>query len=61
MKTFWKKYNEIWEKVTNTIQKEINGKPVHNKKYLKTKLKSYMRKISTKNALCVFIYISNND
>ena len=41
------KYTEIWEKVTNSIRKEFDSKPVHNEKYLKTKIKSYNGKIST--------------
>ena len=35
---FWyeiKKYNEIWEKVSNIIRKEVNSELVYNKKYLK--------------------------
>ena len=31
---------EVWEKVSNSIKKEINIEPVYNKKYLKTKMKS---------------------
>ena len=42
-----KKYNEIWEKVKNSIKKEFTSKPVYNKKYLKTKIKSYNGKINT--------------
>ena len=41
------KYNEIWEKVTNSIKKEFNSEPVYNKKYLKTRIKSYKGKINT--------------
>ena len=33
------KYNEVWEKVRNTIKKEFNSKLVYNKKYLKTEKK----------------------
>ena len=32
------KYNNIWEKISNTKQKEFYGKPVSNKQYLKTKV-----------------------
>ena len=32
---FLEKYNEIWEKVSNVIEKKLNSEPVHNKKYLK--------------------------
>ena len=34
------KYNDIWEKVRNVINKEFDSKPVYNEKYLKTKVKS---------------------
>ena len=34
------KYNEIWEKVKNSIRKEFDSKPVYNEKYLKAKIKS---------------------
>ena len=42
-----KKYNEIWEKVTNIIYKEFDGNPAYNEKYVKTKIKSYNGKINT--------------
>ena len=29
------KYNEVWEKVKNSIKKEFDSKPVCNEKYLK--------------------------
>ena len=28
-------YNEIWEKVSNIIKKELDSKPVYSEKYLK--------------------------
>ena len=34
------KYNEIWEKVKNSIKKEFDSEPVYNEKYLKAKIKS---------------------
>ena len=34
---FFKKYNDIWNKVSNSIDKKTDSKPVYNKKYLKTK------------------------
>ena len=37
----YKKYYEIWEKARTSIKKEFSSKPVYNKKYLKTKRKSY--------------------
>ena len=42
-----KKFNEIWEKVKNSIKKEFGSGPVYNEKYLKTKIKSYNGKINT--------------
>ena len=41
------KYNEIWEKVKNTIKKNLIVKLVYNKKYLKAKMKCYNGKINT--------------
>ena len=35
----FKKYNEIWEKVSNNIKKRFDKKPVYNEKQLKTKIK----------------------
>ena len=42
-----KKYKDIWNKVSNSIPKELNGEPIYNKKILKTKIRSYGDK--TKN------------
>ena len=41
------KYNEMWEKVKNSIKKEFDTEPVYNEQYLKTKIKSYKVKINT--------------
>ena len=38
------KYNEIWEKVKNSIKKEFDSELVYNVKYMKTKIKSIMVK-----------------
>ena len=38
------KFNEIWEKLSNSIKNEFNSEPVYNKKNLITKIKSYKRK-----------------
>ena len=35
------KYNKIWDKVSNSIQKDFDCKPADNEKYLETKTKSY--------------------
>ena len=32
-----KKYNKMWNKVSNSIKKEFDSEPVYNKKYLKSK------------------------
>ena len=42
-----KKYNNIWKKVKNTIDKEFGSDPVYNEKYLKATIKSYNGKINT--------------
>ena len=34
------KYNKTWNKVSTSIKKELNSKPIYNKKFLKTKIKS---------------------
>ena len=39
-------YNRIWDKVSNSMKKECDSEPIYNEKYLKTKIKSYERKIS---------------
>ena len=41
------KYNEIWRKVSYTIKKEFDSKPVYNEKYVETKIKSHNGKIDT--------------
>ena len=35
------KYDEIWEKLKNSIKKEFDCEPVYNEKNLKAKIKSY--------------------
>ena len=42
-----KKYHETWNKDSNSIIKRFDSEPVYNEKYLKTKIKSYERKINT--------------
>ena len=39
-----RKYNEIWEQVTNIIYKECDSSPVYNEKFIKTKIKFYNKK-----------------
>ena len=58
------KYNEIWDKVRNTIKKRCYGEPVYNEKYLKTKIKSMKEKLIhifimikwQKKVFIVFVY-----
>ena len=40
-------YNEIWERVKNSIKKEFDSEPLYNEKYLKAKIKSCNGKINT--------------
>ena len=40
------KYNEIWDKVSNTNRKGFDSEPLYNEKYLRSKIKSYEGKIS---------------
>ena len=35
------KYSTIWDKVSADIKKAFDSKPVYNKKFLKTKIKSH--------------------
>ena len=42
-----KKYNEIWEKINNSLKKEFDSELVCNEKYLKAKIKSNNGKINT--------------
>ena len=35
------KYNTIWDKARADMKKELDSEPVHNKEFLKTKIKSY--------------------
>ena len=41
------KYNEIWEKIKNSLKKEFDSEPGYNEKYLKAKIKPYNGKIHT--------------
>ena len=36
-----KKCKDIWNKVSNTIKKKHDSKPIYNKEFLKNKIKSY--------------------
>ena len=39
-------YQTIWDKVSANIKKEFDSKPVYNKHFLKTKIKSYGDKVT---------------
>ena len=41
------KYNEIWEKVSNSIKNGFDSETLCNEKYLKTKIKYYEGEINT--------------
>ena len=40
-KQLLKRYNEIWNKVNNIIQKRFDNKPVYDNKCVRTKIKYY--------------------
>ena len=48
-KKLFKKYTEVWERVSSLINIELNSKPAYddNDKFIKTKIKSYEDKINT--------------
>ena len=64
------KYNEIVEKVKDSLKKESDSELVHNKKYLRAEIKCYNEKINTnfhsninyqKTILNIYLIISNFD
>ena len=44
-----KKYNKIWEKISNLMNIEFDSEPVYgdNDKYIKTKIKMYEDRVNT--------------
>ena len=40
------KYNTNWDKVSADIKKEFDSRPVYNKKFLKTKIKSHSNEVT---------------
>ena len=54
-------YNEISEKVSNSIKKEFNSELAYNEKYLKTEKKNLCEKNQHKRWLSMYLYISNID
>ena len=41
------KYDEIWNKVSNSMKSGFDREPVYNAKYINTKINSYEGKINT--------------
>ena len=41
------KYNEIWDKVSNSMKKVFDSEPVYNEKNLKTQITPHEGKINT--------------
>ena len=42
-----KKYNDIWEKVRDSLKNKSDSEPAYNEKYLKAKINSYNGEIIT--------------
>ena len=40
------KYNEIWDKVSNTLKKAFDNEPVYNEKYIRTKINLMKEKLA---------------
>ena len=63
------KYNEIWEKLKNSIKRKVDCEPVYNEIYLKGKKKYHNGKINTnfhnnkipKEGSSIYLFISNFD
>ena len=46
MMNYQKRNNTIWDKVSGELKKEFDSKPVHNKHFLKTNIKSHGNKVT---------------
>ena len=44
---FLERYTQIWEKISNLIDKKFDSDPVYNNKYINTKIRSYNNDIIT--------------
>ena len=42
-----KKFNKIWDKISNPLKKGFNSEPVYDNKYIKTNVKIYNNRINT--------------
>ena len=51
-----KKYNEIWNKISNLLKEGFNSKRVYNDKYIKTKIRPY-NETPLKNKYCNYLSI----
>ena len=47
-KELLKKYNAIWDKISNLLKNRFDSEPVYNDKYIKTKTKIYNLQIMYK-------------
>ena len=50
-----KRYNQIWDKVSNSIKKEFDIKLVEKEKHLPTKIKSCNDKPLKEGCRCIFV------
>ena len=44
---FLKRYTAIWEKISDLVNKKFDSDPIHNNKYINTKIRSYNNDIKT--------------
>ena len=44
IKELLKRYNAIWDKISNLLKKEFDSEPVYDDKYIKTRIKTYNNK-----------------
>ena len=65
-KELLKKYNEIWDKISNLLKKQFQSGPVHDYKFIRTKIKIYKDKINANfqvndipedNKCCVCLFV----
>ena len=47
IKNCLKKYNEIWDKISNLLKVQFNSETVHNDKYIKSEINVCNNRIST--------------
>ena len=44
---FLERYTAIWEKISDLVNKKFDSDPIHNNKYINTKIRSYNNDIKT--------------